>query len=214
MSVHYKTNRQNHDFQIKHFLAGACHTPDAAWALLSDLKDDRQMALDASRAHALRAEAKKIRARRKLESMDELEQLEGKADLLELEAFAVTDEKNIAAATAELKTIVDLMEKLEPLRKFKHLPDAEAHEAAQQEEWRLHLIWTAQNHLISSGTIPADHVATMRMHPEFETSILPLIDKMRVELVALAHKPGGRLQELSFVAQAPEYSVVHLLTKD
>ncbi len=37
--------------------------------------------------------------------------------------------------------------------------------------------------MLTSGTIPADHFITMRMHPEFQTQILPLIDEVIVQLV-------------------------------
>jgi hypothetical protein len=178
--MHAKTNRNNHDFQILHFLVGACHTADGAYALLCDLRDDRSDALKNSEASRLREQAKIIRARRLMASTDEAEALEGAADLVEIEAHTETLTKNLAAARAELAFIEGCMTRIQPYRQYAHLPDAEAHEACQREEWRLELEARAQNYLLTGGTIPADHFATMRQHPDFSSHILPAIDHTRV----------------------------------
>lgn len=178
--MHYKTNRQNHDFQIAYFIAGACHTPDAAYGILHDLKEDRSNALKMFKASKLREQAKIIRAHSLVEnSKDTASQLEAQADLEEIEAMAETTEANYKAAVAELAFIEKCIERVQPLRKFAHLPDHEAFEAAQQEEWKLTLIHQAENSLLTTGTIPTDHFATMRMHPEFETAILPSINQVK-----------------------------------
>ena len=176
--MHYKTNRQNHDFQIAYFLAGSCHTPDGAYALMCDLHEDRDNAIRMYEASKLREEAKIIRAKRLLASADEAEQLEGKADMVEIEAMADTVKRNLDAAIAERATIKKCMDRLEPLRKYAHLSLPEAHQAAQQEEWKLELIQRAENYLITQGSIPTDHFATMRMHPDFKEAILPKISQM------------------------------------
>lgn len=178
--MHAKTNRQNHDFQILHFLVGACHTPDGAYALLCDLRDDRADALKQAEAGHLRERAKVLRAERRMASEDEAERLEGEADLAEIQGYAETLGKNLAAAKAELAFINDCIVRIHPYRQYAHLPDAEAHEACQREEWRLELEARAQNYLLTEGTIPADHFATMRQHPDFPSHILPTIHRTRV----------------------------------
>lgn len=170
-----KNNRNNHDFQILHFLVGSCHTPDGAYALLCDLRDDRADALKQVEAARLREQAKIVRAERRIASDDEAERLEGQADLAEIEGHAETLAKNIAAAKAELAFIEDCVRRVQPYRRYAHLPDAEAHQACQREEWRLELEARAQNYLLTSGTIPADHFATMRQHPDFAAAIWPTI---------------------------------------
>lgn len=187
-----KNNRVNHDFQIRHFLAGSCHTADGAYALLCDLREDRQLALDSSEAHRLRSLAKRRRAERRLASDDEAERLDGAADIAELDAFAAVTERNLAAARAELAYIDGCMRELEPLRRFKSLPLPQAHEAAQHDEWRFELIHRAENQLLTTGSINPDHFATMRMHPAFEAQILPEIENM----LALLAAPGGRARLL------------------
>lgn len=207
--MHYKTNRQNHDFQIAYFLAGSCQTPDAAWSLLCDLRDDRQDALNLAKAGALREQAKRVRATKNLMDEDEATRLEAQADLLELDALLSTTQKNIDAAEAELAIILKLQERLQPLRKFAHLPDAEAHEAAQAEEWQLQLIRTAENYMLTQGVIPADHFATMRLHPEFKTKIFPAIEKLNL-MVAQA-----KSDRKSLVSVLPDpVDFVPLLMKD
>lgn len=173
--MHYKTNRQNHDFQIAYFLAGACQTPDAAYALLCDLKEDRSTALKNFEASKLREQAKIIRANRMIEDKDEAVQLEGRADLAEIGAMSEMTHNNVNAAVAELEFINKCMDALQPLRKYAHMPDAVAHELAQHEEWKLQLIHTAENQLVCHGVVQPDHYATMRMHPAFATEILPAL---------------------------------------
>lgn len=200
--MHYKTNRVNHDFQLAYFLAGSCQTPDAAWSLLCDLRDDRQLALDLCTASELRAEAKRVRAQGLLETGDEAQVLEAKADLAELQAHDSLHMKNKAAAEAELAMIIKLQERLQPLRKYAHLSDAEAHEAAQAEEWKLELINRAENFILSQGFIPHDHFSTMRMHPEFKTQIFPAIESLNAR-VEDARKQGVPL--ISALPDAPEF---------
>jgi len=168
-------NRKNHDFQIAYFIVGACHTPDAAYSILCDLHEERDNSIKVFEASKLREKAKRIKAQRLIDSLDEIDQLEGQADIIEIEAMANTVQKNIDAAIAERTFIEKCMTQLEPLRKFKNLPLPEAHEAAQSEEWLLELITRAENYMISQGSIPADHFGTMRMHPEYATRILPVL---------------------------------------
>lgn len=193
--MHYKTNRQNHDFQIAYFIAGSCQTPDAAYSILCDLKEDRSNAIKSFNAHSLRDQAKMIKAERKLQDADEAVRLEGQADIEEMKAMVETTQKNYDAALAELAFIEKCIEKLQPLRKFAHLSDAEAHEAAQHDEWKLQLVHTAENHILNTGMIPPDHFATMRMHPAFATEILPALEKTKLLLNSSGKGPedGARL---------------------
>lgn len=182
--MQYKTNRQNHDFQIAYFLAGSCHTPDAAYGLMSDLHEDRDNAIKSFEASKLREQAKIIRANRLIASADEAEQLEGQADLVEIEAMKATVERNLAAAIAERATIERCMAKIAPLRQYAHLPLPEANQAAQAEEWKYELIRRAEDFMLTTGSIPTDHFATMRLHPAFKTDILPAMKQIRLNMAS------------------------------
>jgi hypothetical protein len=171
-----KNNRRNHNFQIENFLVGSCHTADGAYALLCDLKEDRKDALAQVEVSSLRTKAKIVRAEKQLASEDEATRLEAKADLEEIKAHEETLLRNIEAAKSELKFIEECIEKIQPYRKFAHLPDPEAHEAAQHDEWRYELEYRAINFLLTAGTIPHDHFASMRQHPDFHEHILPAIE--------------------------------------
>ena len=140
--------------------------------------------------------------------MDEVEQLEGEADLAEIDAFAELNSKNIAAAIDELKFINSCIDSVSPQRKYKELPDAEAHAAAQQEEWKYELIHRAENYLLTSGSIPVDHFSTMRLHPEFQNAILPSIQAIS----ALLQSPDGH-QKLMQVCSDRDFSLPLLLSK-
>jgi hypothetical protein len=166
---------RNSVFQIVHFLAGKCHTPDEAYRVLCQLHEERDISLKNAEATVLRQKAKRIRAERELESEDEVIRLEAQATIKEMEAFEDQSEACVMEAAYERDFIEKLIAKIEPHRVFAHLPTHEAHQAAQYEEWKLELIWRAENYLLTSGMIPPDHFETMRLHPAFEESILPAI---------------------------------------
>ena len=129
-----KNNRRNTDFQLDHFLVGSCHTADGAYSLLCDLREDREMALSQVTVSELRTRAKIARAEASLRSEDEVTRLEAEADIEEIRSNAAMLARNIAAARAELAHIDDLIARLQPHRRYAHLPDPQAHEAAQREE--------------------------------------------------------------------------------
>ena len=173
----YKTRRQNHDFQIAYFLAGKCHTPDGAYGLLCDLRDDRQAAIAAYHVETKRLQARELRARNP-SIQDEAAGLEACADLEEIGHLLLQREDLFASATAELAFIERCVALVQPLRAFGHLPDIEAHEAAQRAEWLGELLHRAENYIASQGTIPHDELAIMRSHPDFAETILPHVEKL------------------------------------
>lgn len=202
--MHAKNNRQNTDFQIVHFLVGACHTADGAYALLCDLHEDREAAVRTIEATRLRDKAKRERAASVVNNPDAKpwEQDEARADVVELDALAGMMARNIAAAQAELTTLERCMAALQPLRRFAHLPDPQAHQAAQAEEWRLELMHRAENHLLTTGTVAPELLATMRMHPAFADGMLPQL----MEMGHLLETPNGRDQLMNRLAgKRPEF---------
>jgi hypothetical protein len=173
-----KNGRLNTDFQIVNFLIGSCHTPDGAYALLCDLRDDRLKAVNNAPSSMMKARARIMRLKLKRLSPLPWHRLEANAELRTIEEMRPFDEKVYNAALEELKTLTKCMERLEPLRKFGHLPLAQAHAAAQEEEWKLELLHRAENFLFCTGSLPPDHFATMRMHPAFSSEILPHVTKL------------------------------------
>jgi hypothetical protein len=170
-----KNNRVNHDFQLAYFLAGSCHTADGAYALLCDLREDREGALAYAKAGELRAEAKLERISIALASDDKAARLDAEADLVEHKWDSIVKKKCVAGAEAELEMIIELQRRLHPYRVFAHLPDAEAHEAAQVDEWKLELMHRAQNSLFTTGSVDPELLNTMRMHPLFAVEMMPTI---------------------------------------
>lgn len=174
---------RNSSFQVAYFLVGKCHTADEAYRVLHELREERQMALDNAKASSLRTQARQMRAQRIIDDAEDVVAvLEAQADLLEIDAFAKNSQDCIDEAQRELSFIDVMLERINPHRKFKHLPDHEAHQACQQEEWKYELAWRAENFLASGGHIPSDHLATMRMHPEFEQVIYPHIERVMIGL--------------------------------
>lgn len=188
--MHAIPNHINSNFQIAYFLVGSCFTPDGAYALLCNLKESREMALAQVEANDLREKSKRLQAERLLASPDEVAQLEGKAMLAELNANKTFSERNITAAKDELSFIDLCIERIQPHRKYANLHDAEAHQAAQQEEWKFELLNRAEISLLTIGYIPTDQFDTMRMHPDYAEAIAPRIQTL------IAMPPENRSAEL------------------
>ena len=185
-----KFHKQNTNFQIAYFLAGACHTPDGAYILLRELREERQAAVDNYKVQELKDKAKEIRANKLLQG-DEAEKLEGQAELLELENNKKTGEVLYQAALDEITFIDKCLVAIEPLRVYKNLSDGEANEAAQWDEWKFELMRRAENLMLTTGGISPDQFATMRMHPDFQTEILPRINEIKKLMLT-----EGGLEEL------------------
>ena len=173
--MHSASHRLNHDFQLRHFLAGSCHTPDAAWTLLYSQKIDMESKLKTAKAQAIDRKIKALEAENLLTSSDPIMRLQGEKIQAELEASQYIFDMNVEGAEKELETIVALMEELEPLCQYAHLPILERNEACWREEWALELIRRAENNLLAYGTIPPDQLETMRQHPDFKELIVPKI---------------------------------------
>lgn len=179
----YKRHRVNHDFQILHFLVGGCHTADAAYALLLDQREDRSNAIALHDAGEKKRRAHRIRLELQAKTADECGRLEAESDLETIEATAATGLACYEAAKEELAFIDNCLKELEPrLQHYGKLGDHAAAEAAQHEEWKLELIYRAQNYLMTQGSIPHDHFATMRQHPDFSGEILPAIEQLRTAM--------------------------------
>jgi len=177
---------RNSNFQIAHFLAGKCHTMDGAYRMLLELREDREIAIRGVKASSLRAEAKKARANVVLANPPcESDKLEAMADIAEIEASEDMSKAVYEQGLRERDFIDACIAKVEPLRKYRHLPDHEAHQACQQEEWKLELVHRAKTFLLTGGTIPQDHLSTMMCHPDFKSDIAPQIDNFM--------KPGNML---------------------
>ena len=195
-----KNHRQNTNFQIAHFIAGACHTPDGAWSQLCDLKEDRQRAIDHFKVQELRTEAEEMKAKWIIENSDNAVDIKlAEAMLLEIENGRRDGKIHYDAALDEIAFIDECMVRLDNLRQYKNLPEQEAHEASQQEEWKLELIRRAENCLATVGFISTDHFATMRLHPEFQDEILPKIQEMSKRFKAAGIE--GFQRELSQLPQ-------------
>ena len=173
--MHSASHRLNHDFQLRHFLAGSCHTPDAAWTLLYSQKIDMESKLKTAKAQAIDRRIKALEAENLLASSDPIMRLQGEKIQAELEASQYIFDMNVEGAEKELETITSLMEELEPLCQYAHLPILERNEACWREEWCLELIRRAENNLLAYGTIPPDQLETMRQHPDFKEQIVPKI---------------------------------------
>jgi len=176
--MHSSPHRNNSDFQLRYFMANNCHTADIAWCVMYEQKLDIQIKLDSTKAKLLRRQAKFIEIEQALESQDPVKQLNAQADLIEWQSGQGMLEMAVLGAEQELATITSIMAELEPQRKYGDLPILEAAQAAQREEWLLEFQRRTENYLLSTGTIPEDHLNAMRNHPDFEVNIVPFITEV------------------------------------
>jgi hypothetical protein len=179
-----KPHRNNSDFQLKYFLAGSCTTPDGAWCLLYGQMIDREQVVNDIEAHTIKRQVKKLKAQKVIDSetSDAIEKLEAQAELIELKNGQYIFDMNAEAARQELATIKKLMAEIEPFRKYAHLSVLEASEASQQEEWLGELKLRAENFLMTQGSIPHDHLNTMRCHPDFKMELVPYIQNIFIQM--------------------------------
>jgi hypothetical protein len=168
---------QNSHFQIRHFLAGRAHTPDGAYRVLRELAEDRATALEAAQVSLLRTQARLQELtsvwRAMLGWFVPGLRMRTMASLLELRNDSFRARALVSVAEKELRHIKELIHEIEPQRRFRHMLDHEADQAAQEEEWRLELLSRVENFMVSTGTIPPDQLETMRLHPAWKTEILP-----------------------------------------
>lgn len=167
-------NRRNSDFQIAYLLAGNRHTPDAAYLMLCNLLEERELSLEEAEPHVKKFEDM-LKNNWQNKILNKFKPKQAVA--------AKTFLRNYKATKKEIETIKKCIERVQPFRKYSHLPDDEAHEACQREEWKLEFIARAENSLLASGTIPSDQLSAMRSHPDFVSQIWPAVEKAKELIV-------------------------------
>ncbi len=192
-----KNHRRNTHFQIEYFLAGACHTPDGRYSQLCELREEREQAIASYAQSKIVNRAKVIRAKRIIKwcFWDEAKRLEAQSIIREIQNGEEMAWPCYEAGVAELEFIKDLIDEVQPRRKYKHLPDPEAHEAAQREEWKLELLHRCRLSVAAVGFIPADTLSAVYMHPDWPTlreevvAMLPENQGIKLMLTLGPHKP-------------------------
>jgi hypothetical protein len=188
--MHSAPHRTNSDFQLRHFIAGSCHTPDGAWSLLYEQMIDIQIKLEATKARLIRRQIRREELQEALNnpSLSKKERMALEADLIEFNSGEGLLELALKGAEQELASIKDMMKELEPMRQFAHLPILEASEAAQRLEWLGEFKTRCENYLVSMGTIPHDQIETMRKHPDFQAEIVPFVQNLSLQLEQSGHR--------------------------
>jgi len=188
-----KPHRTNSKFQLRYFLVGDTKTADGAWALMYGQKIDSEVKVAHIEVQRLRRESKIAAIMETLATpgISKSDELNAQADLLESNAGIHVWELNAQAAKEELADIVELMEEIEPHRKYGHLPLLEALEAGQQEEWLLELKCRVENFIVANGAIPADELRFMRNHPQFESVLIPHIQAVTQNMLTIKTATEG-----------------------
>lgn len=177
-----KRNKTNNNFQLAYFIVGSCFTADAAYFALLNQRDDRVMALNNSRVSALKTQAKLLDIERRLKSTDPVVVLEAQADKLEIELNQPLNQQLIQACEEEIAFINLCIERVLPLRKYSNMPDNEAAEACQREEFAKEFMFRIENFIMTQGVVPANEISSMRQHPDFDNLLLPHIKHVSLTL--------------------------------
>jgi hypothetical protein len=99
-------------------------------------------------------------------------------DLAELTADINLVNLATARAEDEIAFIKKLMAEISPHRKYAHLPQSEAFQACQAEEWAAEHLKRAARFLICDGRIPENYLEAMTVHPWWASYILPRIGEL------------------------------------
>lgn len=199
-------HRQNSNFQLRYFIAGQCHTADGAWAALYNQKIDIEGKLEHVEAQRLRREAAIARSQAVIDdpNITESERLDAQADKIEQQADVSTWKSNVQGARDELDAIIQLMEELEPYRKYSGHDPLKAAELSQHDEWREELKSRAENFLAANTLgIPWDHLQTMRSHPDFHDQILPHLLEVGSNLNNAFQKNNPQQKQISRALSKP-----------
>jgi len=173
--MHAIPHRSNSDFQIRHFIAGSCHTPDGAYVLLMAQMETAAAALVEAQAKGLELRADLDDAELEAASAD-AHPLRSQARLLRIKQAMLAHQRRSEGATAEAATIWAALDELRPQCRYADKPLAEQAELAQRDEWREELKHRAENMMAQAATgISSDQISAMRMHPDFQSDILPHI---------------------------------------
>jgi hypothetical protein len=188
--MHSSPHRNNSDFQLRYFMANNCHTADTAWCLMYEQRLDVMLKLEATKAKLIRREAQKLDIEDILNDPEASrgEKIRAQADMIEWQAREGLLEMAIKGAEQELETIQNIMDELEPQRKYGHMPLLEASQAAQREEWCLEFKRRTENYLLSTGRIPEDQLNAMRNHPDFELQIVPHVQQLLTKMETAQNK--------------------------
>lgn len=206
-------HRKHSSFALKHFLAGGCYTPDAAYCLLYAQREQIEMDVAAGRAAVLKQKADALEYKLKLDPMidkrsteewttqEEIEYLRLEAEQIRAEALIPNFEKNYEGAKRELKELDNILEAIKSQCKYWNEDILQMEQDMQSDEWREELKGRAENMMLANQLgIGYDHLQTMRQHPDFENHILPHIKNVRAG-IALGHLSPDRDPMLALTAQ-------------
>lgn len=190
---------KNSNFHILSVMVGTRNTPDEAYRVLYFELEAQEHAYATALAERKRGAAKRARIEELRRTGDALTKLEAEADLLQLIGDERRHEAAIARAESEMTFIRDLMDALEPHRRYRDLPLLEAFQACQAEEWALEYVKRAKRFLLTMGTIPHDHFEVMQSHPWFDDFILPHVNRLSRLYAA------GQLSLATFADETPPF---------
>jgi len=173
-------------------IAGRCHTSDEAYRVLTTYLEERLSSAEGAETLISRLTARVVGTKKEVEDDDDAN--EERIALQEAEKELEETNERLAQMRREVAFLERVLLVLQPFRRYAHLPDHEAAEACQREERALDLIFGAENYLHAGNTVPAQHWAEMRRHPDYDRVIFPHVTHL------LSARAAGPLRRPAFLA--------------
>ena len=192
---------RNSEFQTLYFIIGKCHTADEAYRIISQQLEEREHSHETGIISEDEFELRRMKADILLKSEDSIERYEGEIEHKKIENDYKYYKLNFDECIREVAFLTECKKKIQPFRKFTDIPEHEANQLIQQEEWKHELILRAKEFIVLRGSIPEDQLRTMSLHPEFKAKILPIMEETSKRL-----REGGSATEL-LIDIKPEFKV-------
>lgn len=187
----------NSAFQTLYFIIGKCHTPDEAYRVaLSQLEDRECTLFEAENKYGPRYAQLTNRATFNPEAMSPIEK---------------RDHNSMIVLRREAEFLREIARRLEPMRLYRDLDLNDANQLAQRDQWRLEFMQRAENSIYATGGVQAAELEAMRLHPDFDSAILPHIEKIVADYKADG-KPKGITSPVTKLMNTIEYDAKLRLT--
>jgi hypothetical protein len=183
---------KNSNFHILTQMVGTRNTPDEAYRVLAFELEEQEHALSLEEANQLLRQQQRKELTRAAKSWWPFKRVKATAALMKLTGDECRVEGAAVRAEQEVAFIKQLMTEIAPHRRYSHLPDDEAFQACQAEEWAAEHLKRATRFLVCDHKIPENYLEAMTVHPWWESYLMP------------------RIAELNGLHQAGELGIHHL----
>lgn len=186
--------------QIINEVLTECHSVDAAYAKLVFLRNEREDYINYTLAQNKRTLSEVLQADEIANDKSDTRQHRVLAEyhMAEAKALLPSEQERVNFARAERDFLSSLIEKLEPYRVYKELPDAEAFQKAQYDNMVLGFVWDVYIDLCVTGEVSRERFVQARGFSCFDSllkSIKKLVELYKTEQDGFLYLPKEKIFE-------------------